>query len=263
MTLFIKFSSHLRYLVIFFITVLMFACTNRSKLIYFQGELKNSGSNKSYNPILKEDDILSITILGLEAEAIKPFNIPSQQIGSNVGGYITGAPTPNGYLIDADGYIDFPVVGKIKLAGLSRSAAIDSIKKHLNPYLSQPTILMRILNYKVTVLGEVKNPGTFTIPNERITILEAIGIAGDLLITGIRKDVYVIRDVNGKKTETKVDLTSKELFDSPVYYLSQNDVVYVQPNRAKINSSVVNTSNVSLIISIISLFVTMGFLFTR
>jgi polysaccharide export outer membrane protein len=153
------------------------------------------------------------------------------------------------------------VIGKIKLAGLTRAAAIDTIKKQLNPFLTKHTVLLRILNYKITVLGEVRNPGTFTIPNERITLPEALGIAGDLLITGVRKNVIVIREVEGKKTETIFDLTSKEIFSSPVYYLSQNDVVYVQPNRAKINSSVVNAANISLIISVVSLFITMVILF--
>jgi polysaccharide export outer membrane protein len=113
------------------------------------------------------------------------------------------------------------------------------------------------------VLGEVKSPGTFNIPNERITLLEAIGLAGDLNITAKRKNVLVIRDIDGKKTETRIDLTSKALFSSPVYYLNQNDMVYIEPNRAKINSSVVNASNVGIVISVISLLVTMSVLFTR
>jgi len=237
------------------------SCTNKKKLIYFQGNL--AASNSTYTPTLKKDDILSITIMGLDADAIKPFNSPIISVNPTNGGYSQGTPTPPGYLIDADGNIDFPVIGKIHMAGLNRNDAIDTLKKHLSPYLTKPTILLRIINYKVTVLGEVRNPGTFTIPNERITLPEALGIAGDLLITGVRKNVMVIRDVDGKKTETIVDLTSKDLFASQVFYLQQNDLVYVQPNRARINSSVVNTTNVSLVISVISLLVTMAVLFTR
>lgn len=195
--------------------------------------------------------------MGLDEQAVKPFNLPASPLSQNLGGYTQGTPSPPGYLIDFDGNIDFPVVGKVKLGGLTRNEAIQILKEKIGPYLNNPTILVRILNYKVTVLGEVGHPGTFTIPNERITLPEALGIAGDLLISGVRKNVLVIRDVDGKKTETRVDLTSKELFSSPVYYLQQNDVVYVEPNRAKINSTVVNPSNVSLIISIVSLFVTM------
>lgn len=247
------------------IFALFYSCTNRKNLVYFQGTLSGAETNKSYNPTLKPDDILSITVLGIDQESVKPFNIPVTNFNQNVGGYTQGAPTPPGYLIDQEGYIDFPVIGKIKVGGLTRVATSDLIKESLNPYFKDnpPTVLIRILNYKITILGEVKNPGTFTIPNERITLPEALGIAGDLLITGVRKEVIVIRDNDGKKTETKVDLTSKELFSSPVYYLQQNDLVYVAPNRAKVNSSVVNTSNVGIVISTISLFITLAVLFKR
>lgn len=257
------FLSVLRFF-IFMLTFVIFtwSCTSKRKLVYFQGNIGSIGANKNYNPLLKTDDILSITVMGADADAIKPFNIPVSAINQNNGGYSAGTSPPPGYLIDTEGNVDFPVIGKIKLAGLSRSLAIDSLKKALLPYLSKPTILVRILNYKVTVLGEVRNPGTFTIPNERITLPEALGIAGDLLITGVRKNVLVIRETEGKKAEIRVDLTSNELFSSPAYYLSQNDVVYVEPNRAKVNSSSVNAANVSLVVSVISLLVTLGVLFT-
>ncbi|MBK9284936.1 MAG: polysaccharide biosynthesis/export family protein [Sphingobacteriaceae bacterium] len=243
--------------------ILFSSCRNKKELIYFQGSLSNNETNKNYSPILKSDDLLSIIVFGLDEQSVKPFNLPLTTLNQNIGGYAQGAPTAPGYLIDETGNIDFPIVGKIKVGGLSRSMAIELIKSQLKPYLNNPTVLIKILNYKVTVLGEVKNPGTFTIPNERITIPEALGIAGDLQITGIRKNVMVIRDNEGVKTEFIVDLTNKNIFSSPVYYLQQNDIVYVEPNRAKINSSVINPANVSLIISIISLFVTIAVLFTK
>lgn len=239
------------------------SCTYRKKIIYFQGTLNGNEINKSYTPVLRSDDLLSITVIGMDETLTKPFNLPLTNINQNIGGYTQGTPSPPGYLIDENGFIDFPIVGKLKLGGLSRSAAIDLIKESLKPYLNNPTILIRILNYKITVLGEVRNPGTFTIPNERITLPEAIGIAGDLQITGVRNNILVIRDVEGKKTETKVDLTKKDLFNSPFYYLQQNDVVYVEPNRAKINSAAINTSNVSLVVSVISLLITMVVLFRQ
>lgn len=243
------------------------SCTSPKKLVYFNTKDAIGGetANKNYNPVLRTDDILTITVLGVDAEAVKPFNIPVQMnmFNQNIGSYSQGAPTPQGYLIDPQGNIDFPVIGKVRMAGLHRTDAVDTLKALLKPYLTSPTVMIRIINYKITVLGEVRNPGTFTIPNERVTLPEALGIAGDLLITGVRKNVLVIRDVDGKKTETRVSLTSKDLFSSPVYYLNQNDIVYVEPNRAKINSSVVNTANVSLVVSIVSLLVTMGVLLTR
>jgi polysaccharide export outer membrane protein len=252
---------------LFFATVLLVslnACTYKKKLIYFNstGQLTSSDANKNYTPIFKSDDLLSIIVLGLNEDAVKPFNLPPVQVSFN-NGYTVGSQPPPGYLIDANGNIEFPVIGKIKLAGLTRMTAVDTIIKKLKPYLNSPTVLMRILNYKITVLGEVRNPGTFTIPNERITLIEALGLAGDLNITGVRKNVVVIRDENGKKTEYRIDLTVKDLFASPVYYLNQNDVVYVEPNRAKINSSVINAANAGIVISSISLIITVLALLTR
>ena len=235
-------------------------------MIYFNSEeiIKNSEVNKSYIPVFHTDDLLGINVSGIDQETVKPFNLPVIAGGSgNSSGYVTGTPSLLGYLIDADGNIDFPVVGKIKLLGLSRMEATELIKDKLKAYLNNPIVNIRILNYKITVLGDVRNPGTFNIPNERITLPEALGIAGDLNITGKRKNILVIRDVDGKKTETRVDLTSNELFSSPVFYLTQNDIVYIEPNRAKLNSSVVNASNVGIVISVISLITTIAVLLSR
>jgi polysaccharide export outer membrane protein len=242
------------------ITFIFSSCISKKKMIYFQGGQGTSGAAenlKNYTPVFHTDDLLSILVGGVEPDAVKPFNLPTAQLNTNqYGGYGTGTPSPPGYLIDANGNIDFPVIGSLKLAGLDRMAAVALLKDSLKTYITNPIVNIRILNFKVTVLGEVRNPGTFTIPNERITLPEALGIAGDLNITAVRNNVLVIRDVDGKKTETRVDLTSKQLFSSPVYYLNQNDVVYVEPNRAKINSSVINPANASILISIVSLLIT-------
>ncbi|MBA2613499.1 MAG: polysaccharide biosynthesis/export family protein [Bacteroidetes bacterium] len=263
--MFIRFFRNFGFLILFILTAFFPSCTSKKKLVYFQGKeaVSNSDSNKNYTPILHADDLLSITVMGLDPDAVKPFNLPSQTGGQIVGGYSQGAPTPPGYLVDSEGNIDFPVIGKIKVGGLDRVSAATLLKEKLGAYINNPNVMIRILNYKITVLGEVRNPGTFTIPNERISLPEALGISGDLLITAVRKNVLVIRDVDGKKTETRVDLTSKNLFSSPVYYLHQNDVVYVEPNRAKINSSVINASNVGIAISVLSLLITMITLLSR
>jgi polysaccharide export outer membrane protein len=184
------------------------------------------------------------------------FNLPLA-IGNNLyGGYAMGAPTAPGYLVNSEGNVEFPVIGTIHLAGLTRTEAINLLKEKLASYIVNPTISLRILNFRITVLGEVKTPGTFTIPNERVTILEALGIAGDLLITGERHNVLVIRDEDGKRKEYRIDLTQESIFSSPVFYLQQNDVVYVEPNRAKRNSSVLNASNTGVVISSLSLVLT-------
>lgn len=245
------------------ITIVIISCTSKKKMVYFQGNLPSTEVNKNYNPVFRHDDLLSITILGQDEATVKPFNLPIVNYNNNIGGYTQGAPTLPGYLIDKDGNVELPVLGKLAIAGITRGEAIELIKEKLKGYVVNPTVIIRILNYKVTVLGEVKNPGTFTIPNERVTLPEALGIAGDLQITAERKTVLVIRDVNGKKTEFVVDLTSKDLFNSPVYYLNQNDLVYISPNRAKMNSSVVNPANAGIVISAVSLIITVLALITR
>jgi polysaccharide export outer membrane protein len=232
--------------------------TNKN-VIYFQdvkSEACIESNSLNYTPTFHTDDLLSITVSSLDIESTTPFNIQMNQSTSSNATYTSGSPMPNGYLIDKDGMIDFPIIGKIKIAGLDRNEAIELLKNQLSVYIKKPIVNIRILNYKITVIGEVSKPGTFTIPNERITILEAIGIAGDLTITGKRNNVLIIRDIDGQKINFRVDLTKNELFKSPVYYLNQNDVVYVEPNRTKINSSAINPSNAGIIISSISLFIT-------
>lgn len=241
-----------------FIFLIFQSCSSKKKIIYFQGSLP--AEVKNFNLIFRPDDIISIKVIGIDAEAVKPFNLPIIN-DQQTGGYSAGIPSPAGYLIDQEGNIDFPVVGKIKIAGLTRTQCVDYLKEQLKPYINNPTIIVRLLNYKITVLGEVKMPGTFTIPNERITLVEALGIAGDLTISGVRKNILVIRETNGKRTETRVDLTSTELFSSPVFVLQQNDLIYVAPNRARANSSALNTGYISISISAISLFVTLALLF--
>jgi polysaccharide export outer membrane protein len=149
------------------------------------------------------------------------------------------------------------------VGGLNRTQAIELLTEKLKPFLNAPNIQIRISNYKITVLGDVKTPGTFNIPNERITILEAIGLAGDLNITAKRTDIQVIRDKNGQKTNYLIDLTKSDFFASPAYFLEQNDVVYVKPNKVKINSGALNPSNAGIIISAISLLITMAILIQR
>jgi polysaccharide export outer membrane protein len=246
-----------------FIAILISSCVNKKKVIYFQGQLQNSEKFNNYDPVLKADDLISVLVLGVDEQAVKPFNLPISNTNQNIGGYTSGVQSPMGYLIDRDGNVDFPIIGKLKLGGLTRSDAVKLIKTELNSYLTNPTVIIRILNYKITVLGEVKNPGTFNIPNERISLVEALGIAGDLLISARRNNVLIIREVDGKKNQFRVDLTSTELFSSPVFYLTQNDVVYVEPNRAKINSSALNTTNVSIVISTISLIITLAVLIRK
>lgn len=258
-------NMHIRFhftsLLSFFVLSLFIfsSCVSKSKINYFQSSTSSDSTsvlkNLNYTPVFKADDFLAIDIASIEPESIKPFLLDLQTNGNQVPGYNNGIAARSGYLIDGNGDIDFPLLGKIHLAGLNRNEATTLLKSRLSEYIANPVVNIRIQNFKVTVLGDVRNPGSFNIPNERITLPEIIGVAGDLNITGIRNNILVIRDVNGVKTEYRVDLTSRDVFNSPVYYLAQNDVVYVEPNRAKRNSSLIS-STAGIFISVASLLIT-------
>ncbi|WP_313513798.1 polysaccharide biosynthesis/export family protein [Sphingobacterium sp.] len=232
---------------------LLSSCASRKDLVYFQAD--STALNTAYElnaPKLQPGDILTISITADDIRATEPFNqINAYQTGTaqNVNPFI---PT---YSIDNDGFVDFPKIGKIKLTGLTRTQAVNKIRDEVSKYIVNPGVNMTIRNFKVTVLGEVVRPGTYTIDNDRITLLEALGLAGDLTINGVRSNVLVIREQNGKKDEFRVDLTKREALNSPVYYLSQNDVIYVEPNGARIQSSKY-TQNTSIFVSIASLIIT-------
>jgi polysaccharide export outer membrane protein len=246
-----------------FILVLQFSsCVSKKDIIYFQNdEINQMKVSNSYKTIIKPDDLLQITITALDAEAVKPFNLGMVNFSASSGAM--GMQQQLNYLVDTKGEIDFPVLGRLKIGGLSRDELIALLKSKLEPdYVLNPNINVIITNYKVTVLGDVRKPGSYNIPNERITILEAIGLAGDLNISGQRNKVVVQREEDGEKRQYGVDLLSKELFTSPVYYLQQNDVVYIKPNYASIQSASAN-SNTSLFISITSILITIAALLIR
>ena len=185
----------------------------------------------------------------MDPEVSAPFNLFR---GAAEGGI---RPEQVDYLIDKEGEIDFPVIGKIKIAGLSPEETRVLLRDRLSEYLRDPIINIRLKNFTVTVLGEVNRPGTYPINGERISILEALGFAGDLTIKGQRENVMVIRDFDGTKVYTRIDLTRKEALNSPVYYLTQNDLVYVEPNQSAITSSSLD-NRATIAISIASILIT-------
>lgn len=223
------------------------SCGSKKDIVYFQNiDLKGTGNSiNKYNPTIKPDDMLTIVVSALDQDAARAFNLSSVSFVQNENAY--GRQTQQTYLVDTKGNIDFPVLGTIKLAGLNRIQATSLIKKMLKDYIKNPIVNIRNINFKVTVLGEVNRPGTFTITNERLTVLEALGLAGDLTIQAERKNIIVVRENNGKTSSTRIDLTATNLFESPVYYLTQNDVIYVQPNNSRIKSSTIGpNTNASL-----------------
>ncbi|NCP61477.1 MAG: polysaccharide export protein, partial [Flavobacteriales bacterium] len=201
-------------------------------------------------------------ITALDTEAVRAFNLAAVTYSTSSNSAIGVAQQQN-YLVDSNGMIDFPVIGKLKIGGLSREEFIAMLKEKLDPdYIKNPNINVRLANFKVSILGDVRMPGSYTIPNERITILEAIALAGDTNISAERRGISVFREEAGKKVKYNVDLLSNATFTSPIYYLQQNDVIYVEPNYARIQSASSN-SNTTLFISITGLFITIVSLLIR
>ena len=211
--------------------------------------------------MFKVDDLLQITITSKDIESALPFNLPAVITESTLNTPI-GQPIYQPYLVNSNGNIDFPVLGEIKVAGLTREDLINYLKKRLSPdYIKQPTINIRINNFRVTVLGDVKAPGSYTVNNERLSILEALGLAGDLQITGDRI-IEVIREEDGSKKIYHLNLLSKNIYSSPAFYLQQNDVVYVKQNYAKSQYAIFNP-NTGLYVSIASIFIALVSILVR
>lgn len=237
-------------------TILLTGCATREQIVYLQGDQTSFEQVQNYTPTLQPDDQVVITVSAMDLESTAPFNQVNQFYqGQDVNRRQT-------YLIDQNGEIDYPVLGKIKLAGLTRNEAIDFLKSKLKEYIVDPGINLKITNFKVTVLGEVARPGNFNIDNERITVLDALGLAGDLTINGIRENIMVVRETAEKKEIYRIDLTKSDMVNSPVYYLKQNDVVYVEPNKAQVQSSAFGR-NTSIIISVAGLLITVISVLTR
>ncbi|GGD09889.1 polysaccharide biosynthesis/export family protein [Hyunsoonleella pacifica] len=234
----------------FLVLICFFSCASKRDVVYFQTakDFETIVETNTFTPKLKINDIISVYVSTFDLEAVEPFNLKKGQTSSGGLQYID-------YLIDKDGNIDYPVLGKIKLLGLSVEQAKELLKQKLSDYLKDPIVNIRILNFRIAVLGEVNRPGMYQVSGGRITLLEAIALAGDLKIKAKRENILVVRDFNGTKTYTRVDLTNKELFDSPVYFLTQNDVVYVEPNKSAITQAYFD-GRVNVAISIASIIIT-------
>lgn len=224
------------------------SCVTSKEIIYFQDEpVSKSNQMDIINSaiIYKPNDLLFISVGG-DKDAVAPFNLPAisySTVEIDANGQLK-MPT---YLVDTDGNIEYPVLGTIKLAGLTRKQATALLKNKLAEYVKDPIVNIRLINFTVTVLGEVNAPGSFTIEDERISLTEALGMAGDMTIHGKRENVLLIRENNGRKEFTQFDLTSINVVNSPNYYLQQNDVLYVQQNKAKVRSASFNQNNAVII----------------
>lgn len=247
-----------------FLGVLMMfsSCGSRKNMVYLQPDSTQINTlYEQYVPKIQTNDILTIVVTAADPKVTAPFNPVSSMATSNLTQQTDMALRPT-YTVDDQGDITFPMLGKVHMVGLTRVQAIEKIRNDLSQYIKDPGVNINFNNFRVSVLGEVARPGSFIMPTERVTVLEALGMAGDLTIRGVRENVMLIREVDGQKTTHRLDLTQQSTLNSPYYYLAQNDVIYVEPNKAQINNSKLG-SNTNVIISIAGLLITVISVLTR
>jgi polysaccharide export outer membrane protein len=254
-----KYFSILYKTIPFFLILFLFSCASRKDIVYYQDidSVRLAEKSNSYEIKIQPDDLLSIIVSAEDPEIAAPFNLKSVSLVSpNRQDVIRGQETMQLYLVDASGAIEFPILGKLKVSGLTRSEVLMLFQNKISEYIKKPIINLRIMNFKISVQGEVTSPGTYTVASERITLIEALSMAKDLTIYGKRNNILVIREVDGIKSYNRVDVTKTDFINSPFYYLAQNDVVYVEPNKNKVNGAAIGP-NTGVIISISSLLITL------
>ena len=241
---------------------LLTSCASKKDVLYLQDiqNLAEQSEAMFSEPVLQPNDLLYIQVSAIDMETVAPFNLISSARG------LLDSNTFNrdmiGYLITTEGTIDFPELGTLQVAGLTRHELTLKLKEDLSTYVKNPIVNITLANFKVTVLGEVLRPGFYEIKDERITLLEALGKAGDLTIFGRRDNIIILREQNGIKTHRIIDITKSDFLQSPYYFLQQNDVIYVQPNGPQINSSAYNR-NAGVYISIASVLISIIVLISK
>lgn len=236
---------------IFAALIILSSCTSYKKIPYFQ-DLNRSQvtseniENLSYITIQPMDQ-LSISVNSINQDAANVFTNNIQNAG-------TKAESPvYGYVVDQNGEVNLPLLGTTKVAGLTSAQLATKLQQQLTTYLSKPSVSVRIVNFKVAVLGDVMRPNVYSSASERLTITEALSLAGDLNITAKRDDITLVREVDGKRIYVPLDITSKKLFESPYFYLKSNDLIFVQPSKLKLATVDTGYRNASLVISALSL----------
>jgi len=264
-----KFLQFSRLSIIGLLLVSLFSsCVSRQEIVYFHGleeaEAQMDGrSEKSLK--IKSNDLLTISVSAAEQAAALPFNLPVigvPQGGMDMGMAVNGRQQLQTYLVDESGKIDFPILGRVAVEGLSQQELASKLKEKIRRYVQDPIVNVRLVNFQISVLGEVNRPGTFDVQDAYFTLPQALGMAGDMSIYGKRNNVLVMREENGITTHAYLDLGDANIINSPYYYLKQNDVVYVEPNAPQRQSASYNR-NAGVYISIASVLVSVAVLLTR
>lgn len=231
-----------------FYVILMISCSPRNLTYLSDIDEKTTNVEEITNqvdPWIQPNDLLSITVTSLNTETNILFNSGVLQTAGGVNNPTasTSGKGSIGYLVDKHGFVTFPVVGKVQLGGMTKEQATEKMTTILGEYVRDPIVDIGFQNFKVTVIGEVNNPSTFTVPTERINVLEALGLAGDMTAFGKRDNVLILREQGGQRITTRLNLNNKEVLNSPYFYLQQNDIIYVEPDRAKAVQVSLNRAN--------------------
>ena len=243
------------------------SCNTSKKIVYFQDIQVNrpEAITEARDITVQPKDQISILVSSKDPQLAALFNLPRVQYRAGANNMQHTNGDVSGYTLDTEGYIDFPVLGRLYVAGMTKSEIASYIKKRLmdENLINDPVVTVEFMNLYYSILGEVNSPGKYMITKDQITLLEALSMAGDLTIYGKRDAVFVVREEDGQRVTHWVDLRTQDLFHSPVYYLKQNDVIYVQPNKVRAGQSTINENSVksvSLWISIASFLSSLGVL---
>ncbi len=251
----------------FLLVMLLVSCGSTKQVAYLQNDqsLEKDVPGFLYEARILPKDILTITVSTVNPVAAQPFNLTVSSVMSQSNTSLTSQPTLQNYLVDNDGNIEFPIIGVVKVGGLTKSEAENMLKERIRPYMAEaenPIVTVRMSSFSISVLGEVNTPGNFVVAKEKINIFEALANAGDMTIYGIRDRVKLIReDATGKKEIYTLNLNDANIINSPYYYLQQNDIVYVEPNKAKAQNSTIGNmtslwfSATSILISVATLLI--------
>lgn len=247
------------------------SCSSPKNIAYFKDipdSIRKTAIDQAtfYTPPIQPDDILQVSIQTLDPSATAMLNqqntatwpIDGNPLGTGSSPSAAGSST-SGYLVDKDGYVVLPLIGKVFVKGKTTDVVRDEVRGKAAEYYKDPVVNVRFVNFKITVLGEVTKPSSYIMPNEKVTLLDALGMAGDLTIYGRRENILLIRDAGAKKEFIRFNINDSKMFTSPYFYLRQGDVIYVEPNKTKVASTdVAKTRNFTIAVSLLSLLVVLA-----
>lgn len=243
--------KHLRLFVIVAALLSAAACSSYKDIIYFQDidDVELAPLTNEFEAVIKKDDRLTIVVSGPDKSVTAPYNLTLSELGNGVSSSTDPERSTLSYLVDSEGNIDFPTLGKIHVEGMTRNELVEYLTNEIGKDVKDPIVYISFRNYKITVLGEVRSPGTYVIDSEKINILQALGKAGDLNLTAQRDGIILIREEAGQQKHYKIDLKDSHVLDSPYFYLQQNDVLYIPPSPTRVATATTATGIWSVILS--------------